>query len=306
MSNTGTRSPSRRSASWAVVLGIVLVVLVIGVKSCTVVVPAGHRGVVFARARGGVMPKSLDEGLHFYVPFDQSIDLIDVRSQTFTSGAKTYRGEISGGDPIGAKSSDGQDVTVEITLRFRLDPEKVWRVRQNVGSDVIGKIIKPEIRSHVRSVIAGEKGIEIYSLRRRAIQKAIFDRLSSPETSALPRSDILVEDVLVRNIKFSDQFQAAIERKQIAMQEAQRAEYILQKKRKEKEERIIKAEGESKAIAKKGAALAAYPELVKYEYVHNLPEDVRVVIADSKAIINMSELFPAAAPAPQAPARPAP
>ena len=303
MSDSPASSPSRRYSSWAVALGIVLVIVAVSLKSFTVVVPAGHRGVIFSRARSGVLPKSLDEGLHFYVPFDQSVDLFDVRSQSFTSGARTHPGEIDGGEPIGAKSSDGQDVSLDITLRFHLDPEKVWIVRQDVGTDVIGKIIKPEVRAHVRDVVAGEEGMKVYSERRRAIEKAMFDRLTNPETSDLPKNHIIVEDLLVRNIRFSEQFQAAIELKQIAMQDAERAEYVLDKKKKEKEERIIRAEGESKAIAKKGQALSAYPELVKYEYVQSLPEEVRVVIADSKAIINMSDLFAAAAPAPAATGR---
>ena len=303
MSASPASSPSRRYSSWAVALGIVLVIVAISLKSFTVVVPAGHRGVVFSRARSGVLPKSLDEGLQFYVPFDQSVDLFDVRSQSFTSGAKTHPGEIDGGEPVGAKSSDGQDVSLDITVRFHLDPEEVWVVRQNVGTDVIGKIIKPEVRAHVRDVIAGEEGIEVYSKRRREIQKAIFDRMTNSETSKLPQNHIIVESLLVRDITFSQQFQAAIEAKQIAMQDAQRAAYVLEKTKKEKEERIIRAEGESKAIATKGQALAAYPELVKYEYVQSLPEEVRVVIADSKAIINMSDLFAAAAPAPAATGR---
>jgi prohibitin 2 len=294
--NPGTSASGSRG--FGLLLGLALVAAAFALKSCSVVVPAGHRGVVFSRARKGVLHKSLGEGWHLYMPFDQSVDLFDVRSQSLTSGAQTYAGEINGGDPVDATSRDGQRVILDLTLRYHVDAESVWWIRENVGTDVL-KIIKPELRAHARDVVAGESGIDVYSRHRRAIQQAIKERLTNPKTSKLAANHIIVEDLLLRDTRFSADFQAAIERKQIAMQTAQRMAYVLDKARKEKQRRIIEATGESQAMSLKAQALAAYPELVKYEYVQKLPDDLKVVVADSKTIISLSDLLPSAPPAPK-------
>ncbi len=269
----------------AVVAIIVLAIIV--VRTCLIVVPAGHRGVVFSRT-GGVRGKPLGEGLNFVVPLVWSVELFDVRSQTYTCGAQPYAGEIPGGEPVHAKSRDGQEVSMDISVRYALDPEQVPWIYENVGIDIIGRILKPQLRSHARDVVAGYEGVTIFSQKRREIEKQIGELLAQ----SLAKNHILLEHLLVRRIAFSTEFQSAIERKQIAMQDAQRMQYVLDKMRKQKEERIIRATGESKAIALKGAALAAFPELIRYEYVQSLPEDIKVVIADTRTIINMSDLAP--------------
>ncbi|MBM3501117.1 MAG: prohibitin family protein, partial [Armatimonadetes bacterium] len=276
-----TRAPQRGAAkrSALVIAGAVAVALYILLRASTVVVGAGHRGVVFSRS-AGVRATSLDEGLHFIVPLVWDVRQYSVRSLTYTTGAEPRTGEIPGGEPVDALSSDGQKISMHISLRFHLDPGKVWQVHRDLGEDYVAKIIKPELRSEARMAVAAYPGIELYSTARYALQEAIQKRL----TTKLAAQSIVVEQVLIRDIILSAQFQHAIEQKQIAQQDALRMDYVVKKQQEEKKQAIILAEGEARAIELKGHALASYPELVQWEYVNGLPPDVEVVVTDTDTI----------------------
>ena len=252
----------------------------------TVVVEAGQRGVVFSRS-GGVREVSLSEGLHFIVPFVWEVRPYSVRSLTYTAGAQVREGEIPGGEPVDALSADGQHVSMHVSLRFHLDPDKVWQVHRDIGEDYVAKIIKPQLRSEARMAVAAYPGIDVFSTARYQLQGAIQKRLAS----GLARQNIIVEQVLVRDIVFSEQFQHAIEQKQIALQDSLRMDYVVKKQKEEKKQAILLAEGEARAIELKGHALASYPELVQWEYVSSLPKDLEVVVTDTDTIINLGDLL---------------
>jgi prohibitin 2 len=278
------RGALRRSA--AVIAGVIVVAALILLNSSTVIIGAGERGVVYSKT-GGVLQGTYGEGLHLVVPFVWEVIPYDVRSQTYTLGAFARPAELAGGEPLYATTSDGQQVILDLSLRYHLDPDQVWRIHQSIGQDYVVKIIKPQIRGDARIVVANYPGIEIFSKQRYALEQALFRRLSA---NLAPQS-IIVEEVLVRNITFSEQFQRAIEQKQISQQDALRMDYVVKKQRQEKAQAIIVATGDAEAIRLKGRALASYPELVQWEYVNKLPTNVNVVVTDAQTIINLGELF---------------
>lgn len=206
---------------------VTAVVVVLLLRASIVVIEAGNRGVIFSRA-GGVLPVSLKEGIHFIVPFIWEVRQYSVRSLTYTMGPEVRRGEIAGGEPVDALSSDGQKVTMHISLRFHLDPDQVWRVHRDVGADYVSKIIKPQLRSESRMAVATYPGVDVYSVARYKLQAEIEERL---RTKLAPHN-IIVEEALVRDIIFSQQFKHAIEQKQIAQQDALRMDYVVRKQQK--------------------------------------------------------------------------
>jgi len=265
---------------------VALVALYVALHSCVIVIGAGHRGVVYSKTQG-VLEGTYGEGMHLIVPFVWEIVPYDVRSQTYTLGSQVRPAELPGGEALYAMTSDGQQVILDISVRYHLDPDQVWRIHQSIGQDYVSKIIKPQIRADARIVVANYPGIGVFSRQRYALESALEKRLAAD----LAPQHILVEEVLVRNIVFSEQFQQAIEQKQIAQQDALRMDYVVKKQQKEKEQAIIVARGEAEAIRLKGQALASYPELVQWEYVDNLPKDISVVVSDAQTIINVGELF---------------
>lgn len=266
----------RRTFTSTALLALALATLVVAIKG-TVVVGAGQRAVVFS-VSGGTKSRNLGEGLNFIVPFLESVRCYDVRTQNYTMSSRHWEGEVQGDDAISALTSDGQSVRLDVSLLFHLDPDHVWQLHKEIGPDYVAKIIRPEITSVARNVVSGYAATDVYSAHRQAVEDQIQERLSS----ALQRNYIVVDDLLVRDVQFSEAFHNAIERKQIAQQQAQRMQYVLQKAKMEKEQRIIEADGDARAIRLKGKALAQNARLVQYEYLQKIAPNVQVIITDGR------------------------
>ena len=244
-----------------------------------VIVGAGERVVVFNLARG-VEPVQLGEGIHLLLPFVNRPEFYDVRRQTYSISRTSWEGEVKGDDSIRALTADGQEVSVELSVRFHIDPENVWRLHKEIGKDYISKILRPEIRSHTRIAIAEYPAAQVFSTQRRTIQQNIENRLREK----LAHSYILVDEVLMRAVSFSDAFQAAIIQKQISQQNAQRMQYVLQQEKLEKQRKIILAEGEAEAIRLKGQAIATNPNVLSYEYVQKIAPNVKNIITNGDRV----------------------
>ncbi|MBI3947143.1 MAG: prohibitin family protein [Armatimonadetes bacterium] len=268
----------KRAIAGTVALVVIFVALVVALKAA-VVVGAGERAVVFSIS-GGTKSKNLNEGLRFVVPFLESVRYYDVRVQNYTMSARQWEGAVQSDDAISALTSDGQSVKLDVSLLFHLDPNNVWQLHQKVGPDYIAKIIRPELTSVARNVVSAYPATDVYSLRRREVENQVQERL----TDVMKRNYILVDELLVRDVQFSEAFHQAIERKQIAQQQAQRMQYVLQKAKMEKEQRVIEADGDAKAIRLKGQALAQNARLVQYEYLQKIAPNVDAIITDGRNI----------------------
>jgi prohibitin 2 len=244
-----------------------------------VIVPAGHRVVIFNLGRG-VLQKQLGEGFHIITPFVDRPSLYDVRRQTYSMSRTSWEGEVKGDDRMAALTADGQTVQVELSVRFHLDPNNLWRLHKDIGPDYIRKILLPELRSHTRLAIAEFPAAKVFSMERRTIERNLNQRL----TDKLAKSYIIVDEVLLRDIDFSEAFQVAIIQKQIAQQNAQRMKYVIEKELKEKQRKIILAEGEAQAIRLKGQAVAANAKVTTYEYVRKIAPNIRTIITDGRRV----------------------
>ena len=291
---------SNRAGTWAVAVGILVIVLLV-LALCARVVPAGYRGVIFRRTAGGVLPKSYSDGLVLVCPGVDDLVLYEVRSRTYTMSIAPLEGEVAGDDSLRGLTKDGQQVSLDLSLRYHPDPEDVWKLHREVGTDYVAKIIRPQLSSDGRLAVSQFVAGEVYSLKRREIQSIVANRVRT----ALAASYIVVDELLLRNVQFSPEFQTAIEQKQIAQQEAQRQQYMLKKEEQEKQRKIIEAKGEAQAIQLKAQALVSQPLVLQYEYVQGLPANLRVIVTDSNAIISLGELFAGRPTAPSPPSPPA-
>ena len=244
-----------------------------------VIVPAGHRAVIFNLYRG-VLPTQLGEGIHFITPFADRAEFYDARWQTYSISRTSWEGEVKGDDVMRALTSDGQEVSVELSLRFHIDPNNVWRIHKEIGRDYLSKIVRPEIRSLVRVAVAEYPAAKVFSSERRAIQ----DNIENSLRTRLQRNYVIVDEVLLREVRFSDAFQGAIIQKQISQQNAQRMKYVLEKEQLEKQRKIVLAEGDAAAIRLKGQAIATNPRVVTYEYVQKVAPNIRAIITDGRGV----------------------
>ncbi len=246
-----------------------------------VIVPAGARAVIFSLT-GGVQEGQYGEGFHLLIPVVQKAVLYDVRTQTYSMSRVHWDGEVRGDDSLSVLTADGQTVSVDISVRFRPNPDNVWRLHKEVGTDYISKILRPEIRSQARVAISDFPVTEVYSEARQEVE----DRIESRLRASVQRTYLIIDEVLLRDIQFSEAFAQAIENKQIAEQNAQRMEYVLERTEKEREQRIIEAEGEAQAIELKGKAIAENLKVIQYEYMQKIAPNVGAIISSGRSLAN--------------------
>ena len=262
--------PNRGLVVLVVFIGLLVVFMI---ANPILLVGAGKRAVLFSLT-GGTLPRELGEGMHLIIPFVQRAEHYDVRVLTYTMSA------VEGDASMTALTSDGQVVTVDLSVRFHPDPTKVYRLHQNIGLLYVTKIIQPEIKSQTRVVIAQYPVEQVYSSKREAIQTEISELLKA----SLGKNNIVVEEVLLRNIQFSPDYALAVERKQIAEQDAKRMIHVLDKAKLEKEEKILIAQGDARSIELRGEAIAQNARVVQYEYARKLGPNVAAIITDGKNI----------------------
>jgi prohibitin 2 len=264
---------------------IIIFVLIFMFKIYIVVDP-GEKAVIFNKATGNLRVTP-NEGFYFLVPLIEEPTVYDMKARTYTMSIATLEGEIKGDDSLQALTSDGQNVMLDISVRYHPDIDNLDKLHRRIGVDYVNKVLRPQVRSIVRMIVSEYPVLDVYSGKRLLIQAEIEKKMSD----SLKKNYITCEEVLLRNVQFSPEFQQAIENKQIAQQEAQRMKYVLEKQELEKTRKIIEATGEAESLRLKGKALADNPLLIQYEYVKLLSPNIQAIITDQNAIFNFSDFI---------------
>ena len=180
---------------------------------------------------GKVQDRVLDEGIHPILPVVTTVKHISVRVQKNDINAE-------------ASSKDLQNVTMDVAVNWHIEPQRAYEVFQRVGDEeqIISRIITPAVSEVVKAATAKKNAEEIITKRtelKEEIDSTIDNRLTS--------YGIIVDDVSLVNVSFSPEFAKAIEAKQIAEQEAKRAEFETLRAEKEAEAEVKRAEGKAEA-----------------------------------------------------------
>ncbi len=257
---------------------LILVLLVLFFAGAVVKVDAGERAIIF-NTFGGVEKRILGEGIHVILPFIQNATLYDVKQSTYSFASEDQnRQGIIVGNEIHSLTSDGQKVDVELTVRVRPKPEELWKLHKFIGPDYLSKIIVPKARTVLREVLASYPVEDVYSIKRQEIQNKIQELLHG---DLAKNYFIDVEEVLIRNVRFSKEFQDSIDRKQQAYQEFLKMEYILEAERAKRDAKISQAEGEAKAINLRVNALRANPDFIKYRRAQVFGKRAKLIFSES-------------------------
>ncbi len=264
---------------------IALALILIGlVSQSLLLVPPGYRAVIF-NTLSGLELQARGEGLHLLLPLVQSPILYDVRSQTYTMSANQREGSVSGDDALRVLSSDGQQISMDLSVRFHVNADTVPQLHAKVGPAYVDKVLRPEVRAVVRNELALHRAIDVYSGERLEIQTNLKTGLAP----ILTENNLVLQDVLLRNVRFSPQFQNAIEQKQIAEQQKERERFLVEKAELEKQRTIIVAEGEAEAIRLQGEALKSSPQIVQLEYARKLAPNTRAVITSQRDLLGQPQ-----------------
>lgn len=207
---------------------VVVIVLLVLFFSSYVIVGAGERGVMltFGAFKGNV----LQPGFHFKLPFVQDVIKTSVR---------TMKIEVEKSE---AYSHDLQVVDIHSVINYNIDPATVGTVYQQYGLDFEGKVLTPNLEASVKQTIAQYTAEELLS-KRAEVQGQIETALKE----AVPSQFLITKYALV-NEAFSSDFEAAIEAKQVAQQNAEKAKNELTKAQIDAESRVATAKGEAEAI----------------------------------------------------------
>lgn len=258
-------------------LSVLVFFIIVIVSSGVVVINPGERGVVF-NIFTGISPNILGEGFHIVVPVINKVSLYDVKRQEYTmSGVK---GEGSKGfedDSMWSPTKEGLQVGLDVTCWFKANPAKLNILHQTIGHRYAETTVRPAIRSILRTVIAGYSIVDVYSEKRALIQKDVFEKLKE----SLAKDNIIVEEMLLRDVRFPAEFTKSIEEKQVAQQSAERMKYVLEKEQREAERKVIEAEGQSKSIKIINEALAQNSNYLEYLKVNKLVENIKVMVVPS-------------------------
>lgn len=330
------RGNSVRGGVLLAVVGILgAVVFFIAGEGLLVVGPT-ERAVVFNNLTGE-LENPREPGLHIIIPGIQQTFIYRVSRQEYTMSGIEGEGAQSRSDAIEARSIDGQEVFVDITIIFTIDPENVNTVHRNWSDATQGyvlELIRPTVRSITRDVIATARAEEIFgsaSVRASSDAAAVEDaaaedaEATTDETDDTPAVDgeainfptsraevqqeierlvtnqlaeegFTVIQILLREINFSEDFIQAIEQRQVAELERDRASIVAETVRIEAEGRAqaaietargeaeavrINAQAEAEALRLVSEQIAANPNLVQYLYVTTLSDNVNIALVPS-------------------------
>jgi regulator of protease activity HflC (stomatin/prohibitin superfamily) len=209
-----------------VIIGIIIV-SVIAISSVRIV-DAGYRGILVQFGNVDTS-NSLDEGLHFVVPFRDNVAQMEVRTQKIVEDTTSA-------------SKDLQDVSTQVALNYRLNPDRAQVVYQQLGFDYANRVIIPAIQESVKQVTARFNAEELITKRetvKNQIEEQITDRLAA--------YNIIADAVSITDFQFSQLFKQAVEAKVSAQQRALQAQNELRRIQIEAQQNEAQAIGEQKA-----------------------------------------------------------
>ncbi len=251
------------------VAGIVLVV--VGFAAPFVEVPAGNVGVVMNF--GQVQPGTLEPGLHVVTPIVQHVVNVDTRVQPHQF------------QEIDAASKEYQTVRLTGTMNYHVDGQFASDLFQRVGTDFASKVIDPAFNDYIKAVVPTYTVDSILGARDEIRQKA-KDALAGN----LAQYHIIVDDIYIANIAFSDEFQAAIEAKQVAQQQVQTEQQILAQKDIQAQQAVRVAQGQADAqvaLAKGQSesnrliAESLSDPVLQYQLIQKLSDKIQVMLVPS-------------------------
>ena len=216
---------------------VALALMLIGVlTACVVQIDAGHVGV--KKLFGKIQPDILNSGLHFINPL-MDVEKLDIKTLNYTMSGIQDEGKKTGDDAIKVLTSDGLEVTIDLSVLYRIVPDDAPKLLTETGANFEDKIVRPITRTRIRDNAVYYEAVALYSTKRDEFQQRIFKTIEED----FKKRGLLLENLLVRNITLPQSVKAAIELKINAEQEAQKMQFVLQKERQEAERKRVEAQG---------------------------------------------------------------
>ena len=302
------------------ILLIVLVgALVLSTASAGLVfIQPEERGVVISALQaGGVRPEPLQPGLRWIIPFFENVIIYPISRQTYTMSIASSEGSIQGDDSIAARTADGQEIFVDASVIYSIDPTKVVQVHIDWQSRYTDELVRPLSRGVIRDVVSQYKVEEVVTSKR----VEMTSQISVSMQQKMEDNGLSLVTFILRNITFSPEYAASVEQKQVAEQQAQQAAFVVEQRRQEAEQarqvaqgqadavvinakgsadaRVIQAQAESQALQLIATALENNDNLLLYQYISKLAPGVQVMLVpNNNPYLLTLPALPSATPSP--------
>lgn len=274
MNFKGARMPSAPAGAGALVkLGLLGgAALYLGNKTLYNV-EGGHRAIVFNRLEG-IKDKVYPEGTHIVIPWFERPIIYDVRARPnlveSTSGSR-----------------DLQMVRIGLRVLTRPMPERLPTMYRTLGENYNERVLPSIIHETLKAVVAQYNASQLIT-QREAVSREIRNLL----TERAKNFNIALDDVSITSLSFGKEFTHAIEAKQVAAQEAERAKFIVEKAEQDKKSAIIRAQGEAKSAELIGNAIANNPAFVALRQIEAAREIAHTIAAsNNKVFLDSSDLL---------------
>ena len=302
-----------RGTVTGIIIALIAAVLLNTVSAGLVFLQPQERGVVISAIEAdGYRKDILQPGLRWVIPYAENVKTYSISKSTYTMSIAHLEGDLQGDDSIAARTSDGQEVYIDASIIFSLDPAEVLNVHIIWQDRYLNGLIRPTVRGIIRDAVSLYKVNEVYSTQREQLKMQIEDEL----IRSMENNGLILSDFVLRNITFTDEYAASIEQKQIAEQLAQQAEYIVEQRKQEAEQarqvaegtrdaaileadgraqsQVIEAKAEAQALQLIADVLAQNPELLNYRYIEKLAPGIQVMLVpnDNPYILPLPELTP--------------
>jgi len=266
---------------------VIVILVIIGLSASIVSIRPGYVGVLFDRAARQVVPGYLQPGWGLKLPVVQSVQEYPISTQVLTMVSKEREGQITGDDSIKAQSIEGQDIWIDVTIKYHVIPEQAGALFSKWAGADIRYIEDNAVRRAARSVIPIVAGkmtvIGIYGNERDKLEKDSFALLKEE----LTKDFLELEAVQIGEVHISAALKAALEQKVAAQQAAERAVYEKQQAETQALTAKIQAEGRANARKVEADGEAYYnltvarsltPELVQLKMIEKIGDKISVLM----------------------------
>jgi len=230
-----TNPPVAKFAGAGRLVGLLFILLGIS-TACIKQIDAGEIGV--KKLFGSIRPDVLPSGLHFVNPL-LDITKLDIKTQNYTMAGVNDQGDKSGDDAIKVLTSDGLEVTIDLTVLYKIVATEAPKLLRETGEDYRDKIVRPITRTKIRDNAVYYQAVDLFGNKRDEFQQRIYKTIEDD----FRKRGLMLEQLLVRNITLPNSVKASIESKINAEQDAKKMEFVLLKEKQEAERKRVEAQG---------------------------------------------------------------